>query len=139
MLEGGQVTRTRWAHHVTATSLSVLQRAAYQQYIDKHLADDALPIFREWYKTQSEVHPQFMYWSTTISFTQFVRSRREGRQLPAVSREEPKVGPWFFAMDRTHYSMWAIPNKRHDPAEGHTSKCLPPVRKRQDTPSRQWH
>ena len=42
MLEGGHVTRTRWAHQVTAASLSVLQRAAYQQYVDMIPADDAL-------------------------------------------------------------------------------------------------
>ena len=106
---GGHVTRTRWAHHVTAASLSVLQRAAYQQYINMHLGDDALPTFREWCKTQSEVHPQFLYWSTTISLElpvmQFVRSLRDGN-FQLYVETLGKLAPWFFAMDRTHYSRW---------------------------------
>ena len=100
MLEGGQVTQTRWAHHVIVASLNVLQRAEYQQYLDMHLADDALPTFHECYKTQSEVQPQFLYWSTTISleFMQFVGSLREGNFQLYVETLK-KLAPWFCAMD----------------------------------------
>ena len=95
MLQGGHVTRTRWAHQVTAASLSVLQRAAYKQYVDLHYADDVIPTFSEWCKTESETHPQFLYWSMTISL-----------ELLAMQFPLGKLAPWFFAMDRTHYSRW---------------------------------
>ena len=105
MLEGGHVTRTRWAHRVTAASLSVLNRADYQQYLDMH----AMPTFREWYQTKSELHPQFLYWSMTISLEllvmQFVRLLREGNFQLYVETLR-KLAPWFFAKDRTHYSRW---------------------------------
>ena len=56
MQVGGQVTPTRWAHHVIAASLSVLQRAAYQHYFDMHLADDSLPTLHERCKIQKFTH-----------------------------------------------------------------------------------
>ena len=43
MPEGGHVTRIIWAHQVTAASLSVRQKTAYQQYCDLHRIDDVLP------------------------------------------------------------------------------------------------
>ena len=95
------------AHHVTAARLSVLQRAAYQQYFDTHLANDALPTFREWCKTHSEVHPQFLtHDNLTRAPSHAVCEISERRQLPAVLKTLGKLAPWLFDMDRTRYSRW---------------------------------
>ncbi len=109
MLEGGHVTRTRWAHQVTAASLSVLQRDAYNQYTGMHPIDDIPLTFGEWCKAQSDAHPQFRYWNMTISLEllvmQFVRSLREAN-FKLYVESLGQLAPWFFAMDRTHYSRW---------------------------------
>ena len=147
MLEGGHVTRTRWTHHVTAASLSGLQRAAYQQYLDMHLADDALPTSREWCKNtvrRSLTVPVLEYDNLTRVPGHAVRDIYERRQLPAVCTDAQKVGPVVLCHGTyALLEVGASPYQRHDPAERHTPKCLPHKVtsrcKRQDTPSHQWH
>ena len=115
------------AHHVTAARLSVLQRAAYQQYFDTHLANDALPTFREWCKTHSEVHPQFLtHDNLTRAPSHAVCEISERRQLPAVCKNAWKVGP--VVIWHGSYALLEVgvsPYQRHDPAEGHTSETWP--------------
>ena len=60
-----------------------------------------------------------------------MRSLREGRQPPAVSRNAPKVGPMFVCHGSyALLEVGASTYQRRDPAERHTSKYLPPVRTR---------
>ena len=92
------MTRTRWAHHITATSLSVRQRAAYQQYLDMHLADDFVNGTKH-----SQKFIFLPYWSMTILLEllvmQFVKSLRT--QLSAVCRDARKVSSVVICHD-TH-------------------------------------
>ena len=78
MLSGAHVTRTRYAHQVTAATLCMLQKRAHEQYLVRSVSGLS---FEEWCTLQCEQQPQFKYW--TIAFhmqlllLQFVRSIRE--------------------------------------------------------------
>jgi hypothetical protein len=95
------VTRTRWAQQVTATSLSLIQRAAYQEYLDLQPDGNIQQTFSEWCKSQSEAHPQFLYWSMTLSLEllvmQFVKSLREGN-FQLYVETLGKLAPWFLRL-----------------------------------------
>ena len=77
---GSQVTRARYAHQVTAAVLHLLQRAAFDDYIQ--LQDEAeTPLsFMSWHQKIVSEKPQFAIWSLTlyleILHLQFVRSLR---------------------------------------------------------------
>ena len=83
MLKGTHVTRTRYAHQVTALSLSILRREAYTKHVDDcHENGDKLLSFEEWCNKKGEALPQFKYWQTAYDMEmlllRFVRAIRIG-------------------------------------------------------------
>ncbi len=101
------VTKTRYAHHVTAAALHILQTQAYELYSNES-NDDVLSM-EEWIKQQESIHPQFKYWNTALQLELlafiFVRSIREGKFLLYLQTIK-EILPWFFALDHVHYARW---------------------------------
>ncbi len=79
VLESGHITRTRWAHQVTAAALFMLQMEAYELYKTVEI-DEPLP-FQDLCTAQSEKSPQFKFWSTALYLLvlQYVKSLRQGK------------------------------------------------------------
>ena len=66
MLKVSHVTRTRYAHQVTACVLYILQKRAYDEYVAV-TDDNQEPIrFHDWCKAQADQYPQFKYWLTVL-------------------------------------------------------------------------
>jgi hypothetical protein len=110
MLSGSHVTRTRYAHQVTAASLCILQHRAYQQYILRVVPNGQTHLsFDEWCTLQCTEQPQFKYWTTTMQLEmmllQFVRSIRE-RNFRMYVQCLLQIVPWLFALDHTNYVRW---------------------------------
>ena len=115
-LKASHLTRTRHAHQITASSLSILMHRAYDEY-GKSLAADEMPqAFEAWRNKRIAESPQFNYWSTTLEFEltilSFVRSLREGNFKLYIEALD-QLMPWFFALDHLHYSRW-LPVHLHD-------------------------
>ena len=95
------ITRTRYAHQVTASSLYILQQRAYK----KHL-EDAFS-FSDWCKDQAKKIPQFQFWNMTLKFEllilNFVRSFRQSDFTLYLSALMA-ITPWMFTLDRTNYA-----------------------------------
>ena len=101
------ITRTRYVHHVTASSLYILKQRAYKNYY-KECAENALS-FPEGCKDQASKIPQFQFWNMTPKFELLililVHSFRQSdlRQYTAALMA---ITPSMFALDRTNYSQW---------------------------------
>ena len=106
MLKGSHITRTRYAHQVSACALHVLQTKAYNDSMD---ALGEREDFTAWIEKQCKSHPQFHYWSIALELEllvlEFVRSIREGNFL-LYEQILAKLVPWMFALDLTNYSRW---------------------------------
>ena len=105
-LKGAHIKRTRHAHQVTCSALSIMLRTAY----DGYCLDTSEPLpFDDWCVKQVEASPQFHYWYMVIHLEclmlVFVRSIREGNFALYIIALRA-LAPWFFALDHTHYSRW---------------------------------
>jgi len=103
------MTRTRRAHQVTASSLYLLLKKAYTEYI-KDLEDESKAISLECWRTErADACPQFQFWSIILQLELdvmiFVRAIREG-DFQLYVEALTKIVPWFFALDHTHYARW---------------------------------
>lgn len=78
-LKSSQVTRTRYAHQVTAASLHMLMKQAYE---DDLKASEQEEDFYSWCERRRNESPQFEFWATTLELEltvfAFIRSLREG-------------------------------------------------------------
>jgi len=105
LVTSAHITRTRYVHQVTASSLSILQQRAYKNYYAE-CAENALP-FPEWRKDQASKIPQFQFWNMTLMFELLililVRSFRQSDHRQYTAALMPTT-PWTFALDRTNYS-----------------------------------
>ena len=74
-LKASHVTRTRYAHQVTAAALYFLQKQA-------HECSDDSETFENWCKRKAEQHPQFLCWAIVLEYElllmTYVRSLRTG-------------------------------------------------------------
>ena len=65
--------------------------------------------FEHWCSERSVSCPQFKYWSLTmeleLTILVFLRSLRQSDFELYVDSLQALI-PWFFALDRTHYSRW---------------------------------
>ena len=106
MLRATHITRTRYAHQVSACALFILQLRAYKVSIDDDIEPDDLST---WVRKQCETHPQFLFWSTALELEllalEFVRSIREGN-FSLYVQILGKLVPWMFALDLVNYSRW---------------------------------
>ena len=66
LVTSAHITRTRYVHQVTASSLYILQQRAYKNYYAE-CAENAPP-FPEWCKDQASKIPQFQFWNMTLTF-----------------------------------------------------------------------
>ena len=106
ILKASHITRSRYAHQVSACALFILQLRAYKASIDDNREPDDLST---WVRKQCEAHPQFLFWSTALELEllalEFVRSIREGN-FPLYVQILGKIVPWMFALDLVNYSRW---------------------------------
>ena len=109
MLKASHVTRTGYAHQVTASVLYILQKRAYDEYVAV-TDDNQEPIgFHDWCKAQADQYPQFKYWLTVpeleILVLGFVKSLRVG-DFPLYVQSLNKLAPWMFALNHYNYARW---------------------------------
>ena len=109
MLKASHVTRTRYAHQVTACALYALMRSAYQIHMTSPSLDQTPSEFSTWCDSQSQIHPQFKYWSTVLDLEllvmEFIKSLREGNFHNYVQTLD-QLAPWMFTLDHSHYARW---------------------------------
>ncbi len=110
MLKGTHVTRTRYAHQVTALSLSILRREAYTKYMgDCEESGEVILSFKAWCDEKEEALPQFKYWQTAydmeLLLLRFVRSIRVG-DLNLYVKTLDEVVDWAFILDHYNYARW---------------------------------
>ena len=121
-LHASHVSRTRYAHEVTACSLYILQQRAYDQYVQSVLS---------WSNPRNKEYPQFQHWSITLSFEltilMFVMSIREGA-FKLYLEINKQLAPWLLALDFINYARW-LPVYIMDlsKSQNNKSKCLPSI------------
>ena len=101
--------KSRHAHQVTAASLSILKRSAYNSYVKDLPTNEDIPSFETWETRCAADCPQFQYWNLTIQFQLliliFIRAQRDCNfQLYLESLHN--LIPRFFALDQTNYVRW---------------------------------
>ena len=105
ILEAAHITRSRYAHQVSACAPFILLRA-YKASIDDNSEPDDLST---WLRKKCEANPQFLFWSTALELEllalEFVRSIREGN-FSLYVQILGKLLPWMFALDLVDYSRW---------------------------------
>lgn len=105
-LHASHVSKTRYAHQVTAATLNILMRKAYQDYIS---SDENHEDFKIWKEKKEGEFPQFQYWSLILKLQcivlMFVRSIRSG-DFELYKRTINNLLPWFFAFDHVNYARW---------------------------------
>ena len=120
LVTSAHITRTRYAHQVTASSLYILQQRAYKKHLESVEDTSSLP---DWCKDQAKKIPQFQFWNMTLKFELLililVRSFRQSDFKLYLSALMTNT-PWMFALDRTNYSRW-LPVHIRDMAELPTS------------------
>ena len=90
LVTSAHITRTRYAHQGTSSSLYILQHSAYKKYSE---SEKDAPPFPEWCNHQATKFPQFQFWNMTLKFELLililVRSFRESdfRLYTAVLKE----------------------------------------------------
>ena len=106
ILKCQHMTRSRYAHQVTAAALSTLCQMAYEIYTESN--SDILS-FSEWCEHESREHPQFKYWYTTLELQlimlRFIFSIRTG-DFKLYIKVLQQMVVWIFALDHTNYSRW---------------------------------
>lgn len=110
-IHASHVAKTRRAHQVTASSIYILQRQAFE--CDKESSTYEVPVseesFTEWCKEKSKDHPMFRFWSTVLDLEltvlTFVRSIRTA-DFDMYVETLSQLAPWFFALDHVHYARW---------------------------------
>ena len=114
LLHASHVTRTRRAHHVTACALYILQKRAYDHFVEAASTDELLD-FEDWCTKQVAMHPMFQYWSMVLSMQMtvllFVRSFRQANFCLYVDSLQQLI-PWFFSFNHQNYARWAAVHAR---------------------------
>ena len=108
-LKASHVSRTRYAHQVTACCMYIMMQRAYDRYMEG-LGEDESPLtFENWRHQKIAENPQFKYWSITLdlelTILTFVQSLREGN-FKLYINSLMKIVPCFFALDHHHYARW---------------------------------
>ena len=60
------VKRTRYAHQVTASSLHILMKKSYRQYIESLESGNEPESFKHWCDRRRQESPQFQFWYTAF-------------------------------------------------------------------------
>lgn len=108
ILKASHITRSRYAHQISACALHILQKRAHEQYVQSPTSNENLD-FSSWVSNQKQQHPQFLYWATVLELEllmlELVKSIREGKFLLYI-QVLGKLVPWMFVLDLTNYSRW---------------------------------
>lgn len=103
-LKVSHLTKTRHAHQVTAASLYILQRQAYDSYIASSVDTSDCLSFIEWCEKCCQESPQFQYWSLTLLLETYalalVYAEREGNFTFYLDALRNLI-PWFFVLNHT--------------------------------------
>jgi hypothetical protein len=109
-IKATSVTRSRRAHQVTASSLYILLKKAYDNYTEEaNPDDDDVHSFHDWCTNQATNCPQFYYWYTAFKLQlillMFIRSIRLG-DFSLYRDTLSLMLPWLFALNHTNYARW---------------------------------
>ena len=108
-LTASHITRTRRAHQVTAASLHLLMKKAYEEYSKAGEIHGPARPFDEWREEKMKNCPQFLYWATVLDFElvclQLVRAIREA-DFSLYVKAIRELLPWMFALDSHNYARW---------------------------------
>ena len=103
-MEASHVTRTRYAHQVTAATLHILMTKAYEKQLIE--GENNLD-FNTWRKDRESKYPQFYYWSQTLRLQllvmSFIRSIRSGESIQDNYRSSFAMA---FRFQPSHYFRW---------------------------------
>jgi len=101
-LKASHLTKTRYAHQVSAAALAKLQEEAYAS-TGASLSKQA------WKENMSKQSPMFQYWDTVLELELlglvFVRAHRE-KKFSLYLDALMEIVPWFFSLDHCHYARW---------------------------------
>ena len=107
ILKAAHITRSRYAHQVSACALYILQRKAYKEFTAGHESSNIA--FETWVQEKSDDHPHFQFWATVLelelTILELVRFIREGN-FHLFVEALCKLAPWMFALGLTNYSRW---------------------------------
>jgi hypothetical protein len=94
-LKASHVTRTRWAHQVTASSLFLLLQKVYAEYSED--TEDVMSQ-EDWCAERGDACPHFRFWCIILQLELvvmiFVRAIREG-DFQLYIEALIKIVPWF--------------------------------------------
>ena len=107
LLHASHLKRSRYVHQVFAAALYALQRNSFNRFCNTHPAENLS--FDDWSKQRYDKYPQFKFWAMTLelelTILLFIRSIRTSNFALYISVLQNLL-PWFFALDRIHYSRW---------------------------------
>ena len=109
-LSATNVTKTRQAHQVTASSLFKLLKKGYSAYlVEQEDSDEKTVTFEEWCGFRSKESPLFQFWflilNMELTILTLIRAFREGNF--ALYRESlAELIPYFFANNNVNYARW---------------------------------
>ena len=106
-LKASHITRTRHAHQVTAATLFILQKQAYDAYVE---ATATPPLeFDAWCLQQQHAIPQCKYWSLTLEFELtvliFVKCLHF-LDFNLYTDSLTQLVPWLSALNHTNYARY---------------------------------
>lgn len=108
-LKCSHIKKTRQAHTITAATLYILQKQAYELYKSECTDNDRVETFDSWCQLEASRKPLFAFWSITLqlelTILAFVRSIRD-RNFELYVNSLRALVPWFFALDHIHYARW---------------------------------
>ena len=103
------VTRTRRAHQITAATLYIFQRRAYDHYRALEGYSQPSKHFRDWCRENEISSSQFLYWTTVLSLkltiSIYVRSLKVV-YFTMYLNAFTEIVLWFFVLDHTNYVQW---------------------------------
>ncbi len=93
-LVAASVTKTRFAHQITASSLYILLKEAYKDYCSEVEMSGESPLsYHEWHAKRKSESPQLQFWNMIIDFDLYREALSE-------------LIPYFFANNNTNYARW---------------------------------
>ena len=94
---------------MTAASLYLLMKKAYEEHRKTDETDGQARPFHEWREEKMKKCPQFLYWATVLDFEhiclQLVRAMREA-EFSLYLKAIRELLPWMFALDSHNYARW---------------------------------
>ena len=126
LLKASHVSRSRRAHQITACSLFILLKKAYNKFIED--CDDSMsPTLEDWCEAQSRRSPQFLFWLSALKLQLlvlvYIRSVREGSFALYIDALT-KLAAWCFSMDHTNYARWLPVHVRDMASLGERHPCV---------------